>query len=287
MSTRVSKKRGQEMPRKSGKQQTAQAFYVYCLGERRTITQIFEDALPAPIEVGATLEMVETGELGAVVSRVPLSEYGEDALEERLAEAAWTALRVMRHQKVVEHFASRASVVPLRFATIYLQLAGIKQMLAERSRELHANIERLRGRVEWGLNIYCDRAQLLMSIARLSPRLRELNERANVATPGESYLLKKKGEAMRADEARAEIKRAVAEIERELAAKSVDAASMRLRQGEATEQGELVAKMAFLVERTRFEEFRARAERFAEEHADAGFKLELTGPWPAYNFTTS
>jgi hypothetical protein len=40
----------------------------------------------------------------------------------------------MRHEQVVEHFASRTSVVPLRFGTIYLDRAGIEQMLGENER---------------------------------------------------------------------------------------------------------------------------------------------------------
>jgi hypothetical protein len=59
---------------------------------------------------------------------------------------------------------------------------------------------------------------------------------------------------------------------------------LRLLKDEGGEHNDLVAKLAFLVARDRFEEFRAAAERLAEEHAPAGFKLELTGPWPAYNF---
>ena len=49
---------------------------------------------------------------------------------------------------------------------------------------------------------------------------------------------------------------------------------------------ELKAKFAFLVQRAEFEEFRAAAERLAQEHLNAGVRLELTGPWPAYNFST-
>jgi hypothetical protein len=45
--------------------------------------------------------------------------------------------------------------------------------------------------------------------------------------------------------------------------------------------------LAFLVERAGFDEFRRVAERLAGEYACAGIRLELTGPWPAYNFVNS
>jgi len=40
------------------------------------------------------------------------------------------------------------------------------------------------------------------------------------------------------------------------------------------------------VKRAAFEEFRDAAERLAQEHQAGGIRLELTGPWPVYNFVT-
>jgi hypothetical protein len=233
------------------------------------------------------LEIAAHDDLAAVVSAVPLADYGEDALEARLHDPTWTALRAMRHEKVVEHFARRASVVPLRFGTIYLERASIEQMLAERRAELGRLIERLKGREEWGLNIYCDQAKLLEAIASMSPALRELSARAELASPGQSYLMRKKIDALRADEARAATRRVINEIERELSNRSQSVVRLRVLKDEGSSHGELVAKSAFLVERARFEEFRAAAEQLAEKHASAGFQLELTGPWPAYNFAVA
>ncbi|HYG80213.1 MAG TPA: GvpL/GvpF family gas vesicle protein, partial [Pyrinomonadaceae bacterium] len=153
--------------------------------------------------------------------------------------------------------------------------------------ELVSIIGRLRGREEWGLNVYSDRAKLLEEVVSLSPTLRELSERAARVSPGQSYLMRKKIDSMREAEARAETRRVAAAIERELSS-AADAPSARLRvlKDEGGEQGEVAAKLAFLVERGRFSDFRAAAERLAQEYEGAGFKLELTGPWPAYNFAS-
>jgi Gas vesicle synthesis protein GvpL/GvpF len=279
---------GERKPKKgkggTGQLKDAPAFYVYCVGERDAVGPLLEEALPLPIEGNAQLEIEVEGDLAAVMSEVPLEDYGEDALQVRLNDPTWTAVRAMRHEKVVEHFASRTSIVPLRFGTIYLERANIVQMLSDRRSELSGIIERLRGHEEWGVNIFCDRRRLMESITLLSPRLRELTERAGTASPGQSYLMRKKIDAMRADEARREIKRVVTGIEADLSGFGEGAVRLRVLKDEGGEHGDLVAKLAFLVARTRFEEFRAAAERLAQEHSAPGFKLELTGPWPAYNF---
>jgi len=280
MSAREPKKMSRET--KSGRK--PEGFYVYCIAGRESLSKVFEDALPGAIESDVALELIAQEDLAAVVSPVPLSDYGEDALQQHLTEATWTAVRAMRHEKVVEHFSRRTSVVPLRFGTIYLERARVEQMLSERGAELRAIIERLRGREEWGLNIYSDRAKLLENIATLSPSLRELSESADAATPGQSYLIRKKIDTMRASVAREETKRVAAKVERELSKIGDDVRHLRVLRDEATEHGELAAKFAFLVDRNRFDEFRSAAERVAEDYTSAGFRLELTGPWPAYNF---
>jgi hypothetical protein len=261
------------------------AYYLYCIAEQEALASVYGKEMPPPIEPGTEFVKIDDAGLSAVTSVVPLADYGEDALRSRMTDATWVAVRAMRHEKVVEHFSRRASVVPLRFGTIYLECENVEAMMGERHDELLAIIERLRGREEWGLNVYTDRAKLMEEIVSLSPGLRALSEQAARAAPGQSYLMRKKIDSLREAEARAETKRVAAAIEQELSSAAA-AASARLRvlKDEGSEQGEVAAKLAFLVERERFAEFRAAAERLAQEYEGAGFKLELTGPWPAYNF---
>jgi hypothetical protein len=266
---------------------SAQGFYVYCVGYAVALAPIFDADVPGAIEDERGLELIEAGGLAAVVSRVPLSDYGEDALASRLTDAAWTAARAIRHERVVEHVARRAAVVPLRFGTIYLRRESVEGMLDDRGAQLRAGLARLDGREEWGLNVYVERARLREEVTRVSARLRELGEHAESSTPGQAYLLRKKIDTMRDEEARAETKRIAFEIEEALAAACDGASRLRVLKDEAAAHGELAARLAFLVARERFDEFREAAERLAEEHAPLGFSFELTGPWPAYNFVVS
>ena len=260
------------------------ALYVYCVGEAGALAPLLGGELPDAIEEGSRLEAVEAGGLAAVVSEVPLETYGEGALEAKLADAAWTATRALRHERVAEHFARRAAVVPLRFGAIYLRREGVQGVLAERAGQFRGVLARLGGREEWGLNVYVERARLREEVTRVSARLRELAGRADAAAPGQAYLLRKKIEGLRDEEARAETRRVAREAESRLAPVCDGAARLRVLKDEATEQGELAARLAFLVRREGFETFRAAAEQLAAEYTPLGFRFELTGPWPAYNF---
>ncbi len=279
-------------PRKQNKttekdgSKASHALYVYCVGESAALARLFEEQLPDAIETAGKLELVIEGKLAAVVSPVPLSDYSEDSLNARLADPAWTAMRAVRHEKVVEHFSSRTSVVPLRFGVIYFARERVEQMLSEKTAELCAIIERLGGRQEWGITVCCNQEEFIKVIDTLSSRLRSMAERAKTASPGEAYLLRKKIDALKADEARLEIKRIVAEVEGALTAHSEQAVSLRVMKDEAAEQGKIVAKLAFLVATERFNEFHEEAERLAHLYDASGFRFEMTGPWPAYNFST-
>ena len=143
----------------------SRAVYVYCVGERESLARLFDGGLPGAIEGESDLELVGEGALAAVVSGVPLADYGEGALPSRLADAAWTATRALRHERVVEHFARRAGVVPLRFGTIYLRREGVARMLSERGAQFLSILKRLEGREEWGLNVYVERGRLREAVA--------------------------------------------------------------------------------------------------------------------------
>jgi len=270
--------------KKGGGEDDGHGLYVYCVGEREALAPLFDAELPEAIEEGAGLEAVEAAGLAAVLSAVPLGVYGEGALDRQLADATWMATRALRHERVAEHFARRAAVVPLRFGAIYLRRAGVAEMLEGRAGQFREVLARLQGREEWGLNVYVERARLREEVTRLSARLREMAERAEASAPGQAYLLRKKIEGLRDEEARAETRRVAREVEETVAAACDGAARLRVLKDEATEQGELAARLAFLVRRDAFGDFRAAAERLADRYTPLGFRFELTGPWPAYNF---
>jgi hypothetical protein len=265
--------------------QSQSGYYVYCIAESGAAQQLDAASFPAAIEDKTKLEWVVVNDLAALASPVPLESYKEDALAEHLTDASWTAVRAMRHETVVEFVAKRTSVVPLRFGTIYLERTSVERMLSDKGRELAGILERLRGHEEWGVNVYADRAKLLAGITSVSPRLRELAQQAEAASPGQSYLMQKKIEALRVDEARSALNGIIDQVEKSLREQADEGVRLRILRVEATEHGELKGKFAFLIKRAEFEEFRAAAERLAQEYLEVGVRLELTGPWPAYNFT--
>ncbi len=112
-------------------------------------------------------------------------------------------------------------------------------------------------------------------------------EAAKSAPPGQAYLLQKKIEALRTDETKAELARAADEIESTLKGESDGSVKLRILKVETTEHGELKAKFAFLVPKCGLRISVNAAEQLAQRMESSGIRLELTGPWPAYNFANA
>jgi hypothetical protein len=159
-------------------------------------------------------------------------------------------------------------------------------MLRERRVALSATLERVTPAQEYTLRIFRLDAPPDDAISSLSPRLSELKRQAESASPGQRYLLQRKLETER----RAELRRLGAEVAAEvyeaLQGASVDAVRDPLpaaREGSG-ESGAAALDASFLVLRDATSDFQSALTSLARRYEPAGFRFELTGPWPAYHF---
>ncbi|HZT92506.1 MAG TPA: GvpL/GvpF family gas vesicle protein [Gaiellaceae bacterium] len=218
----------------------------------------------APVEVEAVVE----GPLAALVDRVPLSEFGEGVLEQRLNDRAWLEVHAQAHQDVLQAAASAAAVVPFRFGTIYRDAADVRAMLRDRRDELVAALERVRGRVELGVKAWAS-----------AP------EPAREARPasGRAYLEQRLGAQERDRRSMQLLADAARDAHERLRARAEGAVANRPQPRELTGRDEtMILNGAYLVA----DEVPLREEvaRLGDEYRGLGVEFEVTGPWPPYNF---
>jgi hypothetical protein len=174
-------------------------------------------------------------------------------------------------------------VVPCRFCTVYRSEDDLRRFLLERGDALADALGRVRGRVELGVKAFVERERFAAGRALENESIRELSERVSQSAGGRAYL-----EARRLDQAvAAELARfkdeVGAQLHERLLAAAEDGVLLPLQRPEVSgRDDEMVFNSAYLV---------ADRERFARELAalrndyrDGGVELELTGPWPPYNF---
>jgi hypothetical protein len=257
------------------------AIWAYCvLGAGDPVP----DALPG-VDPEAPVRAVEEGGLVALVSRVPLAEFGEDSLRENLNDLAWLERVARAHESVLESALAAGAIVPLRLCTIFADENAARSMLAREEKQLREALERLDGRREWGVKLLVDRDALAAAARERSPEVASLQEEIAGRSGGAAYMLEQR------------LQRLVRELVDRLAAELADDVHARLGDWAADSvlnppqnrelsgyEGEMLLNGAYLVEIERTDGLRLLLSELEERHGDLGARLELTGPWPPYNF---
>ena len=252
----------------------ATGIYVYGLVPSDTAPTLFADA--RGVERAQPVVLVAGEGVAAVTSGVPLAEFGREALESNLQDPVWLEEKIRAHDAVLAAAVGRTTVVPFRFGVIYENEGHVRAMLAER-RDLADTLTRLAGKVELGVNGYFDRNRLRERIAA---------ERAPAAAEasGRAYMERRQLER--------EIETAVGEfaattadaVHDRLAAAAEGARVSPLRPSSGEGTREMLLNGAYLVSADAEGAFRDAVEEVAAHYADHGVVLEVTGPWPPYNF---
>jgi len=185
---------------------------------------------------------------------------------------------------VLECVLEEASVVPCRFCTVYRSEGELRRFLSERRETLQAALDRVRGKVEVGVKAFIDRDRFTAGRAKQNDEIRQLETNVSTAEAGRAYLERRRLEQLVASELERFRGEAADRIHSRLLPASADGLALPLQAPELSGcEEEMVFNGAYLVtaDRAAFEEALAS---LARDIRDDGVDLELTGPWPAYNF---
>jgi Gas vesicle synthesis protein GvpL/GvpF len=254
--------------------ESGSGWYVYGVVPDEGDPDLFQSA--EGVDSSQPVGLLAQGPLAAIVSSVPLSEFGEGSLQSHLHDPVWLEEKVRAHDAVLEAALGRIPLVPFRFGTIYRGEEQVRAMLREHG-ELTATLKRLGGKIELGVKGFLDPEQFDAHRA----------EEAPAGPGGTAYLLRKQAERDLA-EAREAFRVGLAhEAHGRLAAAATDARANPVQRPEvAGRPGEMFLNAAYLVSVEGTEGFRSVLGELRSSHASDGVEYELTGPWPPYNFVS-
>jgi hypothetical protein len=248
--------------------ETGVARYVYCVVPAGAAVDVEGLEGVAP---GRPIEIIRHADLGAVSSWVPLAQFGAEPLRRNLNDLDWLARTARAHQAVLERALATGPIVPLRLCTVFAGDEQVRAMLEREQETLADALARLRGREEWGVKLIAD-------LAKVRPAEPE-------PASGRAYLERRSRERREQDDLRRLVTHAAEEVHARLSERATAATLLRPQSRELSgRHGDMVLNGAYLVERARVDEFRAAAAEVAERQRELGLALELTGPWPPYNF---
>jgi hypothetical protein len=236
------------------------------------------------VEPTARVERIEEGGLVALVSEVPLAEFDEASLRENLNDVAWLEEKARAHEQVLEAALDGSAVVPLRLCTVFKGENQVREMLTREHRVLLDALERLDGRAEWGVKAYADRGAVEREARS---RFGGTDDEVEVSE-GTAYMNRRRREARAREEVEEIADEWARAIHARLAAVASEALLNPLQRPELSgREGEMILNGVYLIADAEAPAFRAAVAALTEEFDRRGVEVDLTGPWPAYNFVKS
>ena len=235
------------------------------------------------VDPGHEATLFEHAGLAAVASRVSLSEFGERELRENLNDVAWLEEKARAHERVLEATLARMTVVPMRLCTIYRSEAQVREML-EREHDAFADaLRRLDGRTEWAVKLVAEPGALEQAATGDD----DSSAHAEIEpASGADYLRAQSQRARAREEADSIAEDWSRAIHERLAAHSVQARLNPVQNPELSGHvGDMLLNGAYLVDDASLADFRATVDELEREYRPRGAAIELSGPWPPYNFS--
>jgi hypothetical protein len=207
----------------------------------------------------------------AVVSHVPEGDFAAEPLHANLEDLDWLTETARAHQGVIDALTVVTTPLPLRLGTVFRDDSGVRTMMEAREADFRRILDRLEGRVEWGVKVYVE------------PEPEETDRPAEKPASGRDYLRQRRMHTRAHED---QWQKAESFANRLHATLSSYAEDSRLHapQNAALSgvPGRNVLNAAYLVPRADSEEFVELVDRTKDDAP--GMRVELTGPWAAYSF---
>jgi hypothetical protein len=237
------------------------------------------------VDAAHPVHLVRHGDLAALASEVPLDEYGADPLRRNLNDLGWLERVARAHESVLETAVHATTCVPLRLCTIYESEESLREMLRREHASFSHALRQLAGRQEWAVKLLVDDDALTKAARALTDEVAGLEDDARGRSEGGAYMLRRRIDRHVRDRAATLATDTAEEVHARLEAWAIDAVTRPPQNRELSgHEGEMLLNGAYLVEAERVDGLRELVAELERDYGALGARIELSGPWPPYNF---
>jgi hypothetical protein len=226
-------------------------------------------------------------EVSAVVCDLDTTEYSEENIKKKIDhDMEWLKEKAYHHHETLISLYKDYTVIPLKFCTIYNSHQSLVETIGASEEKIGQAFKSIKGNEEWNLKIYCDEDRLRSEISRNHPDVVRKKEEIQTMTPGRRFFEMKKIDQFIENELDKEKKRVGEELHERLKGFSLQAEIKRNWNKDVTGLKETMAwNSVFLLPNHRVDAYLQDVETLENDLRKNGWKLEATGPWPAYHFS--
>ncbi len=258
-------------------------FYVYCI--RPKLADIYP-AKAKGVEFAESIKIFPFKDIEAIVGEIDPSKFdGEKIKNKLLDDSKWAEENIRAHHEVIDQTFQTSVVIPMKFGTMYGGKKGLGEMLAKYYRKFRNLISQLQDRKEWGVKAYIDHKNFIEGLKKKNKEVQKLEKRRSSVQEGMRWYTERKIDEIVAGEIEGKIEKELQFFVEKL---EKHAEKVRLNEVPSKEietlAREMIMNAACLVKNDASQGFRGLFKELAKEAAQKGIKLEITGPWPPYNF---
>jgi hypothetical protein len=175
-------------------------------------------------------------------------------------------------------------VVPLRLCSIYATPERVRDLLRDDGERFAGLLAAVEGKQEWSVKLFADPTRLAAAAGPGDHPEPRGGEDAALGTGG-AYLARRRSERAARDAADRLAGELVEEVHARLQDWAADAVVGRPQNPELSGHSEeMLLNGSYLVEAEGAERFAALVDELRAHYEHVGATLELSGPWPPYNF---
>lgn len=251
-----------------------QGAYLYCVADSGTSVSLGEIGL-----AGSEVCSVPYKDLCAVVHPCGADPYQPSDSE---VLEAW----VVAHQRVVDVAWERwGTVLPSRLGAVIPGEDGsdagqnVRRWLETEYASLRQKIERVRGKAEYGVQVFWNPQAVARALTEMSPRARELQETIRSGSKGLAYLYRQELERLLKKEMEARADQCFKDWYSRVRKHVDDIRVEKTKKSESTTQ--MLMNLSCLISKRNYGKL---AAELGDIDALPGVGVRFTGPWPPYSF---
>jgi len=219
-------------------------------------------------------------DMSAIVHACPLTPYSSD---DQAVVTGW----VMSHEQVLERLLGAAiNTIPFTFDTIIKPeeerdaRAVLTGWLSKEYEKFLQKFEKIRGKKEYGVQVFANRQKIMDTIAATSDTIKKLEEEAKTGGPGKKYMIRQKLDKEVKVATDAEIAGIISEITRKIQTYCDEISIGKLKKG-AVPALDMILNCSCLVSSENYPKLGAVLEEIERE---GDLSVRFTGPWAVYSF---
>lgn len=235
-----------------------------------------------------TVETLSINDNLAIICRLDSKEYSENIIENKIEnDMEWLQEKAFHHHEIIEQLYKKYTIIPLKFCTIYQNETSLKESIQEVQLKLSETFKYIYNKDEWALKIYGDDAKIKEDIDQNNEIIASKRKEISNLPRGKRFFEEKKIESILEEELEKEKQLVGEKLQQQLRNIAVDYSIKKNWSKDVTGLKEdMIWNSVYLIPKNKIEDFKNIISNQKQTIQGNGWRLEVTGPWPAYHFAT-